>query len=216
MGAGSSMSDPTCIKLLVVDDHPVVRAGLKALLIREPDLVVVGEAGSASEAVQVFRAVVPDVTLLDLHLPDADGVDVIRVIRKQRPGACVIILSSYAGDSDIRASLEAGAVGYILKDSPSHEICAAVRAVASGKTYVSRQVAGRLVESVRMVRPTVREQEVLELMVEGRANDQIAALLGVSIGTVKTHVHVILQKLGVADRTEAVAEAMRLGLVRSK
>ncbi|MBI2838250.1 MAG: response regulator transcription factor [Acidobacteria bacterium] len=210
------MSDPTCIKLLVVDDHPVVRAGLKALLIREPDLVVVGEAGSASEAVQVFRAVVPDVTLLDLHLPDADGVDVIRVIRKQRPGACVIILSSYAGDSDIRASLEAGAVGYILKDSPSHEICAAVRAVASGKTYVSRQVAGRLVESVRMVRPTVREQEVLELMVEGRANDQIAALLGVSIGTVKTHVHVILQKLGVADRTEAVAEAMRLGLVRSK
>ena len=202
------------LKILIVDDHPIVREGLKALLSTQSDLDVVAEAGTGTEAIEQVRRHDPDVVLLDLMLPDADGASVVQALTRERPGTNVLILSSVAAEEDVRASMKAGARGYLLKGAPSEEILSAIRRVSKGLVYIAQYAAERLVESAYLERLTERELEILELLVEAKSNKEIAAALGIGEGTIKTHVHNILAKLNVRDRAAAIAAAIRKGLVR--
>jgi DNA-binding NarL/FixJ family response regulator len=210
------------IRLLLADDHPVVRAGLAGLLSDEPDLEVVAEASDGEEAVRLTAATGPDVVLMDLRMPRMDGVAATAAIVAARGAAetpRVLILTTYESDDQILAAIEAGAGGYLLKAAPQAEIVAGIRSVAAGQSALSPQVAVRLVE--RMRRPatpatavlTPRETEVLRLVALGTANKRIAAQLGIGESTVKTHLLNVFEKLGVTDRTRAVTLAMERGLL---
>jgi DNA-binding NarL/FixJ family response regulator len=200
-------------RILLVDDHAVVREGLASLLQRQGDLLVVAEAADGASAIRLYRQHRPDLVVLDLRLPDMDGVAVTAAIRAEFPQARLLVLSSFDGDEDIYRALKAGARAYVLKDSTREELLAAVRAVAAGQRSLSTAVAERLAERVAGSELTPRELAVLRQIVGGRSNKQIAAALSVSEGTVKTHVKSILAKLGVEDRTEAAVLALRRGLV---
>lgn len=204
------------IRLLIVDDHPVVRAGLVGMLSDESGFEVVGEASDGEQATRIAAATDPDVVLMDLRMPGVGGVEAtVRITAAGR--AKVLILTTYESDDQILSAIEAGASGYLLKASPRAEIVAGIRSVAAGQTALSPQVAARLVERMRSPAPepvlTVRETEVLRLVATGQSNKQIAVTLGIGESTVKTHLLKVFEKLGVADRTRAVTLAMERGLL---
>jgi NarL family two-component system response regulator LiaR len=208
----------TAIRLLIVDDHSVVREGLRAFLRLQEGIDVVGEAASADEAIRAARATTPDVILLDLVMPDGDGVGAIRHLLEAVPGARVLVLTSFADDSQIFAAIGAGAAGYLLKDIDPQALADGIRDVHAGRPALHPSVAVRLMqrtgpERERHADLTSRERDVLRLVVEGLANKQIAQRLGIGEKTVKTHVSRVLAKLGVADRTQAAVLAIREGLV---
>lgn len=206
------MKTDDCIRVLVVDDHPVVREGIAALLGRADDMEVVAEAGSGLEAIALFRRYHPDVLLLDIRMPGMDGVAVIAQIRQDAPDARIIVLTAFEGEEDIYRGLQAGARGYLLKDTASEELLEAIRAVYKGQTRIPSAVATKLAQRISQQTLTPRERDVLRLMVAGKSNQEIAANLFIAEGTVKAHVNSILDKLKVNDRTQAVTAALRRGL----
>ncbi|MDO8834792.1 MAG: response regulator transcription factor [Vicinamibacterales bacterium] len=201
------------LRILITDDHPVVREGFAAMIETEPDMTVVGQARSGEEALQLFRRVRPDVTLMDLRMPGMGGVEAIRAIRRQFPDSRLIVLTTYDGDEDIYRALEAGAQAYLLKDMLCDEILGAIRAVHAGQRRIPAAVGTRLVERMNGLDLSEREQHVLELVATGKSNKAIAAALEITEATVKGHMTNILGKLGVTDRTQAVITALRRGLV---
>jgi two-component system NarL family response regulator len=201
------------IRVLIVEDHHVVRKGLMALLASVPDVEVVGEASDGGEAVACFGALQPDVTLMDLRLPKMGGVEAITRIRAQFPAARFIVLTTFDGDEDIYRSLQAGAKAYLLKGMTCEELLSTIHAVNSGRTFIPPQIAEKLAERMSWQELTARELRVLERIVAGRANKEIAADLKISETTVKSHVNSLLGKLGVADRTHAATLAIQRGIV---
>ena len=210
------MSAP--IRLLIVDDHSVVREGLRAFLRLQEGIEVVGEAASADEAVSVAAASSPDVVLLDLVMPEGDGIGAIRRLIECAPGVRVLVLTSFADDAQIFAAIAAGAAGYLLKDVDPQALADGIREVHAGRPALHASVAARLMRHSGSPRSrsddlTARERDVLRLVVEGLANKQIAQRLGIGEKTIKTHVSRVLAKLGVTDRTQAAVLAIREGLV---
>jgi DNA-binding NarL/FixJ family response regulator len=201
------------IKVLAVDDHPLVRKGIASILANEGDMQLVGEAGNGREAVDLFRQHHPDVVLMDLRMPDMDGVQATQAIRKDFPDARIIALTSYDGDQDIYRALEAGVRGYMLKEMVHTDVLRAIRTVHSGKRLMPQEVAERLSEYFPQVALTPREVEVLGHVARGLANKEIADLLGTASGTVKMHIQNILEKLGASDRTHAVTIAIQRGIL---
>jgi DNA-binding NarL/FixJ family response regulator len=201
------------IRVLIVEDHNVVRQGLVALLNVVDGLDVVGEAADGQQAIARIREHRPDVTLIDLRLPKLSGVDVIERIRMETPHARFIVLTTYDGDEDIYRALKAGARAYLLKGMTSEELIATIRTVHEGKSYIPPAVAERLAERMGAQELTPREFDVLELIVHGKSNREIAAGLSVSEATVKTHINSLLGKLGVTDRTQAATAAIQRGMV---
>jgi DNA-binding NarL/FixJ family response regulator len=201
------------IRILLVEDHEVVRLGLAALLSAVEDLEVVGSVGDGLEAVKVFPTLQPDVTLMDLQLPQQGGVETIRRIRSDFPNARIVVLTTFDGDEDIFRALEAGARGYLLKGMPLDELLTTIRVVHQGKSRVPGPVAEKLAERMGGKVLTSRELSVLEQIVAGRANKEIATELNISEATVKSHVNSLLGKLGVADRTHAATVAIQRGFV---
>jgi DNA-binding NarL/FixJ family response regulator len=202
------------IRIVVADDHPVVRRGLTALIEDAPDMCVIGSASNGREAVALYADCRPDVMLVDLRMPELDGVGAITAILRQDAGARLIVLTTYDGDEDIYRGLMAGAKAYLLKDVPPEELLATIRAVQAGKTCLSPLAAAKLAERMRGPSLTPRELEVLRLLVAGRSNKEIEAILDISPGTVKAHIAHILDKLDAEDRTQAVTTALKRGLVR--
>lgn len=208
------MAEPTeVLGILCVDDHPLVRKGIAAILANEKDMKLIAEAGSGAEAVEAFRQFHPDVTLMDLRMPGMDGIEATKEIRKIDPDAKIIALTSYDGDQEIYRALEAGVRGYILKESVHTEIVRAIRVVQSGKRLMPPEVAERLSEHFPQVALTPREIEVLQHVAKGLGNKEIGVRLGTAAGTVKMHLQNILSKLGASDRTHAVTLAIRRGII---
>ncbi len=201
------------IRVMVVDDHEIVRAGITAVLARETCIEIVAEAGSGAEAIRLFRQFRPDVTLLDLTMPDMDGVAALRAICAEFPGSRCIVLTVHSGDEDVHRALAAGARGYLLKTASSLELIDAVRAVHSGLRRLSAVAAQRLAEHPAAAHLTPRELEVLQLLARGFSNNEIASELHVSGSTAKWFVKNILEKLGVRDRTAAVTTALDRGIL---
>ena len=204
------------IRVMLVDDHPVVREGLRGMLEAEADLTVVGEAGSGDEAVALDRVAEPDVVLMDLRMPGLDGVGATKRILREQPGRRIVVLTTYETDADILRAVEAGASGYLLKDASRTELANAIRAAARGETVLAPSVAGKLVNRVRNPEPqplSAREVEVLRLVAKGGTNADIGRALHISEATVKTHLLRVFGKLGVSDRTAAVTTAMARNLL---
>jgi DNA-binding NarL/FixJ family response regulator len=202
------------IRVLLVDDHPVVREGLRGILSAEDGIDVVGEAGSGADAVAVARAYEPDVVLMDLRMPDGDGVQATRELLARDPGCRVVVLTTYENDADILRAVEAGTTGYLLKDAGRGELVGAIRAAARGGTVLAPAVAARLVSRMRSpLELTPREIEVLRLVGAGRTNAEIGRELLVSEATVKTHLLRTFGKLAVSDRTAAVTAALQRGIL---
>src|SRR6266404_2895745 len=207
------MATTNSIRIMVVEDHHVVRQGLVALLKTTPEMQVVAEAQDGLQAVELFRKHRPDVTLMDLRLPGLGGVQATEAIRKEFPQARIIVLTTFDGDEDIYRAIQAGARGYLLKDMFGEELMEAIRAVHAGKTRIPGVVAERLADRMGGPNLTTRELSVLELIVRGRSNKEIADDLGIFESTVKTHVNNILSKLSVSDRTQAATTALQRGIV---
>jgi two-component system, NarL family, response regulator LiaR len=214
------VADP--IGVLIVDDHAVVREGLRTFLGLQDGIAVVGEAGDGEEAVRQAEALRPDVVLMDLVMPRLDGVGAMRELRRRLPATRVIVLTSFAEDQRLLPAIQAGAAGYLLKNVAPSELARAVRAAHAGEALLDTLVAARLVEAIAQPagepareRLTGREQEVLGLIARGFSNKRIARELGIAEKTVKTHVGHVLAKLGVSDRTQAALHAVRMGLTRS-
>lgn len=201
------------IRILVVDDHFIVRTGLLSLLHTEPNLAVVGEAADGDEAIKLFESLQPDLMLIDLRMPGKNGHDVTRHIRKLSPEARILMLSGYEGDADIQAALGAGVRGYVFKSATGEELIPAIHAVAAGRRWIPQNVAARLKLGNSFEPLTARECEVLGQLASGRANKEIADTLGISEHTTKGHLKSILGKLRVADRTQAVIAAVQRGLI---
>lgn len=199
------------IRILLVDDHPVVRQGLRGMLVAD-DLEVVGEAGSGREAIEQAAALKPDVVLMDLRMPEMDGVAATSKIAGTGPR--VLVLTTYETDSDILRAVEAGASGYLLKDSTTQDLIAAIRAASRGETVLAPSMVGKLVGQVRTPPLSAREAEVLRLVAKGLSNGEIGRTLFISEATVKTHLLRVFNKLGVSDRTAAVTTAMDRGMLR--
>ncbi|GAA1007569.1 LuxR family transcriptional regulator [Streptomyces sp. F-3] len=209
-------SDEPPISLLIVDDHPVVRDGLRGMFASAPGFCVLGEAANGVEALERAAALDPDVILMDLRMPGGGGVDAIRELSRRGSRAKVLVLTTYDTDSDTLPAIEAGATGYLLKDAPREELFTAVRAAAEGRTVLSPAVASRLVSAVRapaLGSLSAREREVLALVAKGTSNREIARELFISEATVKTHLTHLYAKLGVKDRAAAVAAAYERGIL---
>jgi len=205
------------IRLLIVDDHPVVRDGLRGMLESQQDFEVVGEAGDGSEAVRMVENLNPDIVLMDLRMPVMDGVTALGEIKANNPEVQVLVLTTYDSDADILPAIEGGAAGYLLKDSSKEELYDGIRAAARGETVLAPAVAARLVGRMRAPaeeKLSSREVEVLQLVAEGASNSEIAQQLHISQATVKSHLVNIFRKLGVSDRTAAVTMALRKGILR--
>jgi DNA-binding NarL/FixJ family response regulator len=202
------------IRVLCVDDHPVVREGIAAIINLQPDMAMAGTAATGREAIEQFVALGPDVSLLDLRLPDMSGFDVIKAIRSKSPNARIVVLSSHDGDVDIQRALEAGAQGYVAKGIVRDELLDIIRAVHAGKRRLPAAVAQKLAEHMADESISPRELEVLSLMAAGKRNKEIAGDLSIAEDTVKMHVRNILSKLQVSDRTEAVTIALRRGIIQ--
>ena len=202
------------LRVLLVDDHAIFRRGLAALFEDNTEFRVVGEARDGAEAMRLHAVLAPDITLLDLRMPEMEGVEVVRRIREGAPDARIIILTTFDTDEDIERALKAGAKAYLLKDLSEAELLRCLREVAAGRTYVPVPIAAKLAERLTQVQLTQREMAVLKQMAEGLPNKSIAARLAISDATVKVHVTNLFQKLQVNSRTEAIAVAVRRGLVR--
>jgi two-component system NarL family response regulator len=203
------------IRLLIAEDHTVVRDGFVAILEREDDMEVVAETGNGCQAIALWKELRPDVTLMDLKMPGLDGADAIKEIRAFDPTACIVILTTFEGDEDIYRGMRAGAKAYLLKDVGREELFQCIREVHTGKTFLPTVIATKLAERLPAEGLTPREQEVLGLLAQGNSNKVIGRALSVSEVTVKSHVQSIFRKLNVQRRTEAVAVARRKGLLRS-
>jgi DNA-binding NarL/FixJ family response regulator len=201
------------IRILCVDDHVVVRDGIGAILNLQPDMTLVASASTGREALEHYRKIRPDITLMDLRLSDMSGFDAIRAIRAEFPNAKVVVLSSYEGDADIREAMDAGAHGYVAKGMVREELLDVIRAVHAGKRRIPAALAQTLAEHVSDDRLSPRELEVLQLVCAGKRNKEIAADLSVAEDTIKMHVRNLLSKLGASDRTEAVTIALRRGIL---
>ena len=207
------MSDQATIRVILVDDHPVVRFGLAAIIGLQPDMLVVAEADSGEEACSICARHPADVVLMDLRLPGLSGLEAIRAIRKERPKLRFIVLTTYDGDEDIHRALEAGAQAYILKGMSHNELVNAIRTVHSGLKYIPASVSKSLAERPPHSELSARELEVLELIVKGHSNREIGEALGIGEATVKWHVNIILSRLNVSDRTQAAVAALQRGIV---
>jgi two-component system, NarL family, response regulator len=211
--AASVTSTTRMIRVLIADDHPTMRRGLRSVLAVEPDIVVVAEAGDGATAVALHAAHQPDVTLMDLRMPAMDGIAAMRAIRAAAPDARILAVTTYEGDVDIHRALEAGASGYLIKDMLAEEIVSAVRAVAAGKRVIPAAVAVRLAEFTPRIDLTEREIQILRLAAKGLSNPEIGRVIDRTEGTVKAHLRNIHEKLGVQDRTEAVMVALTRGII---
>jgi len=205
------------IKILMADDHPVVRAGIRGMLETQEDFEVVAEAENGQEAIDQIEKIKPDVVLMDLRMPEVDGVEAIGQIKESHPNINILVLTTYDTDADIVRAVEAGATGYLLKDAPREELFRAVRATAKGETVLAPVVAARLMGKVRdhgEQALSAREIDVLMLVARGASNQDVAEKLHISTATVKSHLIQIYQKLGVSDRTAAVTTAIEHGIIR--
>jgi DNA-binding NarL/FixJ family response regulator len=207
------MTDQAAIRVLIVDDHPVVRFGLAAIIRLQPDMDVIGEAGSGEEACQICLEEMPDVALMDLRLPGLSGVQAIKTIRATVPSVRFIVLTTYDGDEDIRRALDAGAQAYLLKAMSHDDVTAAIRKVHSGARVIPQSVSRTLAERAPQSQLSPREIEVLELIATGCSNKEIGRALGITEATVKWHVNLILNRLDVADRTAAIVAALQRGII---
>jgi DNA-binding NarL/FixJ family response regulator len=207
------LKDATKIRILVVEDHPVTRIGIAAIIEATPEMTAVAQAGSGEEAVALYEEFLPDITLMDLRLPGMSGVETIRAIIARHHDAKFVVLTTYDGDEDIHQALEAGARSYIVKGMPHDALVSALRRVHAGGRFLPQPVSRALSSRIPNSDLSAREHEVLNLIVRGRSNKEIATELGITESTVKCHVSVILMRLNVSDRTQAVVAALRRGLV---
>ena len=208
------MSDPTQIRVFSVDDHPLVHEGIATVVRSQPDMLLAGEAGSGREAIQRFRECRPDITLMDLRLPDMSGIDAMIAIRSQFPEARFIILTTFSGDAEIQRALEAGAHAYVLKSMPPRELVEVIRQVHAGKKKIPSEIAAHLAEHYSDEPLTGREVEILRQLAGGNRNRDIAERLFIAEETVKAHIKHIMAKLGANDRTQAVAIGVRRGIIQ--
>ena len=209
------MSDQASIRVFSVDDHPLLREGIAAVINSQPDMLMAAQASNGCEAIQTFRQQRPDVTLMDLRLPDMSGIDALIAIRAEFPEARVIMLTTFEGDVEIQRALKAGARGYMLKSAPPRELVETIRQVHRGKKHIPQQIAANLAEHFSDEALTEREVDVLRHISGGNRNRDIAERLFISEETVKVHVKHIMEKLGARDRTEAVAIGGRRGIIQS-
>ncbi|MBW4535575.1 MAG: response regulator transcription factor [Pleurocapsa minor HA4230-MV1] len=208
------MSDQsTTIRVLIADDHSIVRQGLATIINRDPEMTAIAQAEDGQQAIAHFREYQPDVTLMDLRMPQVGGVEAITAICAEFKSARIIVLTTYDGDEDIYSGLHAGAQGYLLKDAKPNELLQAIRTVARGQQYIPPEVGAKLVQRLSNPELSERELEVLGLMAQGMSNQEIAAALTIAESTVKSHVNRILSKLDVSDRTQAVIVAVKRGIV---
>ncbi|MEA2714155.1 MAG: hypothetical protein QOK27_2116 [Gemmatimonadales bacterium] len=208
------MSSSSPVRILTADDHPLIRAGLVAFLATEPGLEVVAEVDNGEEALEKYRELHPDIVLMDLSMPVMDGLSATKAILDEFPDARVIVLTTYDGDEDIHRALDAGAMGYLVKDMVLADVLNVIRAVHAGRRGIPHTVAAKLAEHTPRIPLTPREIEVLSLVAKGLSNAEVAARIGRAEGTVKVHLKNILQKLEATDRTEAVTTALRRGFIR--
>ena len=209
----TDMKEPAKIRVLVVDDHPIMRIGIAAIIQATPDMTTVAQAGSGEEAVELFEKHLPEITLMDLRLPGISGVEAIRTVMRRHPNARFVVLTTYEGDEDIHQALAAGARSYIIKGMPHDALVSALRRVHAGGRFLPPPVSRALSSRVPNCELSTREREVLNLIARGKSNKEIANDLGITESTVKTHVSVILMRLNVSDRTQAVVTALQRGLV---
>ena len=208
------MSSPNPIRVFSVDDHPLLREGIATLIKNQPDMDLVAEAATGRDAIQQFEKDQPDVTLMDLRLPDMSGIDAMIAIRTKYPEARIIMLTTFEGDVEIQRALEAGARGYMLKSMPPKDLLDVIRQVHSGKKRIPPEIAAQLAEHLSDESLTGREIEVLKQVANGNRNRDIADQLFISEETVKVHIKHIMEKLGANDRTQAVAIGIRRGIIR--
>jgi DNA-binding NarL/FixJ family response regulator len=208
------MKDSTPIRILCIDDHPLMREGIATIIRNEPDMLLVAEASSGREAIESFREYRPDITLMDLRLPDISGIDAMIAIRAEFADARIIMLTTFEGDVEIRRALQAGAVGYMLKTMPRRQLVEMIRKAHSGKKHIPPEIAAHLAEHMADELLSKREVDVLQKIAGGNRNSDIATLLFISEETVKGHVKHIMEKLGANDRTEAVAIGIRRGIIQ--
>jgi DNA-binding NarL/FixJ family response regulator len=203
------------IRILIVDDHPVVLAGLTSMLGTQPGMEVAGSASSGEEALEMLRSKPADLLLLDLRMPGMNGIDTLLALKRAKIAVRVIILTSFETDEDVYRAVQAGAQGYLLKDAPQSDMMDAIRAVHAGKRYFPRHIAARLAERMMRTNLTARELEVLQMLARGLTNKEIGSVLDISGNTVRNHVNSIIEKLEVSDRTEAATTAIHRGIIES-